>query len=272
VKRLSRKAAGLAVLIILSAYFAVEYLTLPGVAFLKQTIPNETTLMRQRDQEYEALHNGKAPKHFQIVVPYGAISDSLKAAVLIGEDDAFFQHEGFDYERIKEALTVDWEQKRFVRGASTITQQLAKNLFLSTSKNPVRKLKEAILAYRLEKELGKRRILDIYLNVIEWGDNVYGAEAASRYYFGKPAAQLSLSEAVLLAAIIPNPRRMNPFISLKRSQFRRSVILDRLHRYHHISEAEYRVALSAPLTLKGKPSDVPVETGPEPSPDFDPRE
>lgn len=206
--------------------------------------------MEQRDGEFEASRHRKPPQHFQIVVPYQAISDSLKTAVLIGEDDAFFQHEGFDYERIKEALTVDWEQKRFARGASTITQQLAKNLFLSTSKNPIRKLKEAVLAYRLERDLGKRRIFEIYLNVIEWGQNVYGAEAASRYYLGKSASQLTLNEAVLLAAIIPNPVRMNPLISLKRSQFRRGLILERMYRYHHISEQEYRAAVSAPLILR----------------------
>ncbi|MBZ5554299.1 MAG: monofunctional biosynthetic peptidoglycan transglycosylase [Acidobacteriia bacterium] len=248
-----KRTVALAVLVVITAYLGVEYFSLPDVTFLRKTIPAETALMRQRDEEFEASHHRKAPSHFQVIVPYQAISNSMKTAVLIGEDDAFFQHEGFDYQRIKEALTVDWEQKRFARGASTVTQQLAKNLFLSTSKNPVRKLKEAVLAYRLERDLGKRRIFEIYLNVIEWGQNVYGAEAASRYYLGKSAAQLTLNEAVLLAAIIPNPLRMNPLISLKRSQLRRSIILDRMYRYHHISEEEYRAALSAPLILRTTP-------------------
>ncbi|MBZ5534402.1 MAG: monofunctional biosynthetic peptidoglycan transglycosylase [Acidobacteriia bacterium] len=246
----SKRTIALAVIVFVAGYLAVEYLSLPGVAFLRKTIPAETALMRQRDGEFQASHDRQPPPHFQVVIPYQAISSSLKAAVLIGEDDAFFQHEGFDYQRIKEALTLDWEQKRFARGASTITQQLAKNLFLSTSKNPIRKLKEAVLAYRLERDLGKRRIFEIYLNVIEWGQNVYGAEAASRYYLGKSASQLSLNEAVLLAAIIPNPLRLNPFISLKRSQYRRGIILERMYRYHHISEEEYRSALSAPLILR----------------------
>lgn len=242
------------------AYGTFEYVTLPDVSFLETTIPAETALMKQRDREYAKVHSGKKTKHLQTIVPYGAISNSLKTAVLLGEDDAFFVHEGFDYQRMKEALTADWEKKRFARGASTITQQLAKNLFLSTSKNPIRKLKEAILTYRMEQRLEKRRIFEVYLNVIEWGDNVYGAEAASRYYFGKPAAQLNLNEAVLLAAIIPNPRRMNPFASLKHSQNRRSIILDHLYRYHHLTEAEYQAALTAPLILRGMKT--PSETTP----------
>ncbi|MGB7622261.1 MAG: monofunctional biosynthetic peptidoglycan transglycosylase [Terriglobia bacterium] len=252
-RRLSKRTLGVTILLLVALYVGIEYLSLPDVAFLKKKLPEETALMEQRDHEYEVRHHGKAPEHFQVVVSYNALPDSLKTAVLIGEDDAFFQHEGFDYQRIKEALTVDWEKKRFARGASTITQQLAKNLFLSTSKNPIRKLKEAILASRLEKELGKRRIFEIYLNVIEWGENVYGAEAASRYYFGKSASQLSLNEAVLLAAIIPSPVRMNPFASLKRSQFRRGIILDRMYRYHHISEEEYHAASSDSLVLRSNP-------------------
>lgn len=247
--------------LLVATYLGFEYLTLPDVTFLNDTLPTETALMKQRDREYAATHNGRAPKHSQSIVPYSAISNSLKAAVLIGEDDAFFAHEGFDYKRIKEAVTMDWEKKRFARGASTITQQLAKNLFLSTSKNPIRKLKEAILTHRMEQELEKKRIFEIYLNVIEWGENIYGAEAASRYYFGKSASQLSINEAVLLAAIIPNPRRMNPFNGLRHSQFRRGVILDRMYRYHHISDQEYQAALNSPILLRGKDSSL-----------FDPRD
>ncbi len=257
----------LLLLLLFFAFLLFEYLTLPSVAFLKKTIPTETGLMRQRDEEYAESHHGKIPKHFQIIVPYSAISTNLKTAILVGEDDAFFEHEGFDYQRIREALILDWEKKRFARGASTITQQLAKNVFLSTSKNPIRKLKEAVLTYRLEHELDKRRIFEIYLNVIEWGENVYGAEAASRYYFGKSASQLSLNEAVLLAAIIPNPRRMNPFVSLRFSRYRRGVILDHLYRYHHITQDEYQAALNAPIILRGaKPAEaIPTQPAEEKS-------
>lgn len=250
----SPKTIACAVVLMFSGYLVVEYLTLPDVTFLEKTIPVNTALMRQRDREYADKHNGKAPRHFQTIIPYNTISNSLKTAVLIGEDDAFFEHEGFDYKSIKDAITLDWEKKRFARGASTITQQLAKNLFLSTSKSPLRKIKEAILTYRMEKTLEKRRILEIYLNVIEWGENVYGAESASRYYFAKSAAQLSVNEAVLLASIIPNPRRMNPLLNLKSTQFRRGLLLERMYRYHHITETEYQAALSGPLTFRGTKS------------------
>ncbi|MDD5543583.1 MAG: monofunctional biosynthetic peptidoglycan transglycosylase [Acidobacteriia bacterium] len=244
-------------LLALVGYMTYVYFTLPSVDFLQDTIPKETALMKQRDEEYAEKHNGKLPRHMQIVASYSAISDYLKSAVLIGEDDAFFQHEGFDYARMRQALTEDWEKKRFARGASTITQQLAKNVFLSTSKNPIRKFREAILAHRLEQTLEKRRIFEIYLNVIEWGDNVYGAEAAAQYYFGKSASQLNLQEAVVLAAIIPNPRRMNPLANPHYSEYRRGVILDHLYRYHRISETDYQIALNAPLLLRGQTPNPP---------------
>jgi monofunctional biosynthetic peptidoglycan transglycosylase len=129
-----------------------------------------------------------------------------------------------------------------VRGGSTITQQLAKNLYLSTSKNPLRKLREFLIARRLEEELGKRRILEIYLNVIEWGDGIYGAEAASHTYFGKPSKDLSVREAVLLAAVIPNPRRMNPSRPSRRVEYRFDLILSRMHQYRQINDQEFESA------------------------------
>ncbi len=129
-----------------------------------------------------------------------------------------------------------------MRGGSTITQQLAKNLYLSTSKNPLRKLREFLIARRLEEELGKRRILEIYLNVIEWGDGIYGAEAASHAYFGKPSKDLSVREAVLLAAVIPNPRRMNPSRPSRRVEYRFDLILSRMHQYRQISDQEFESA------------------------------
>jgi monofunctional biosynthetic peptidoglycan transglycosylase len=113
-------------------------------------------------------------------VSYSHVSPELKRAVLVAEDDAFFQHEGVDLAQLQESLEIDWAKGKFTRGASTITQQLAKNLYLSPSKNPLRKLRELIIARRLEAELKKARILEIYLNVIEWGDGIYGAEATGR--------------------------------------------------------------------------------------------
>ena len=143
-------------------------------------------------------------------MPYSRISQHLKKAVIVTEDAAFWQHQGIDYDALRESMEVNWERGEFARGASTITQQLAKNLYLSPSKNPMRKLRELIIARRLEAELKKARILELYLNVIEWGDGVYGAEAAARNYFQKRAIDLTPSEAALLAAIIVNPRVMNP--------------------------------------------------------------
>ena len=143
-------------------------------------------------------------------VGYARISPHLKRAVLVAEDDAFWQHDGIDVDQLRESIEADWRQGRFLRGGSTITQQLAKNLYLSPSKNPLRKLRELMITRRLEAELKKARILEIYLNVIEWGDGVYGAEAAARTYFSKPAADLGPQESALLAAAIINPRVLNP--------------------------------------------------------------
>src|SRR5205807_9638826 len=156
----------------------------------------------------EALAKGLKPRRVQRWVGYAHISPDLKRAVLVAGDDAFFQHEGVDFEQLQESLEVDWARGRFSRGASTITQQLAKNLYLSPSKNPLRKLRELIIARRLEAELKKARILELYLNVIEWGDGVYGAEAASQVYFNEPAAELAPEESALLAGAIVNPREM----------------------------------------------------------------
>src|SRR5688572_2736713 len=172
-------AGGFAVLI-------YSYLTLPDVRSLRKTNPSSTAFMELRARE--ARVNRKTAKRVQRWMPYGRISPSLSRAVLVAEDDAFWQHEGVDFDQIQASLEVDWERGRFVRGASTITQQLAKNLYLSPARNPLRKFRELIIARRLEAELTKARILEIYLNVIEWGDGVYGADAAARTYFSTPAS------------------------------------------------------------------------------------
>ena len=196
--------------------------------------------MQQRAQEAQTA--GRKLKKNQIWVPYHSISSYLKSAILIGEDDAFYHHEGYDLEQIKESFIKNWEKKGWVRGGSTITQQLAKNLYLSTSKNPLRKLKEFLIARRLEEELSKGRIFEIYLNVIEWGHGIYGAEAASRTYFAKSALDLNVKEAVLLAAIIPSPRRISPLRQTTRLRSRVDLILSRMVQYHHISQEEYQAA------------------------------
>ena len=190
------------------AWLAYIYLTLPDVRPLRTENPTTTAWMELRDRE--ALGKGRRPRRMQRWIAYNRISPDLKRAVLVAEDDAFWQHEGVDFEQLQESLEKDWARGRLLRGGSTITQQLAKNLYLSPSKNPLRKLRELIIARRLEAELKKARILELYLNVIEWGDGIYGVDAASRAYFQSNAASLGPSESAMLAAAIVNPRLLNP--------------------------------------------------------------
>jgi monofunctional biosynthetic peptidoglycan transglycosylase len=161
-------------------------------------------------------------------VSYGRISPHLTRAVQVAEDARFWQHEGIDLEQLRESIETNIERGEFARGASTITQQLAKNLYLSPSKNPVRKLRELLIARRLEAELDKRRIFELYLNVIEWGDGIYGAEAAARKYFRKSAAALGPQESALLAAAIVNPRVLDPARPSARLKRRQQMIARRM--------------------------------------------
>lgn len=220
----------LRVLIGLSAaafgYLGYLYLTLPDVSVLRTTNPTTTAFIDLRAMEARA--RGEAPRPRQRWVPYSRISPTLRRAVLVAEDGAFWKHAGIDVEQMRASLEHDLERGRFSRGGSTITQQLAKNLYLSPSKNPFRKLRELLIARRLEADLTKTRILEIYLNVIEWGDQVYGAEAASRAYFGKPAAALEPGEAAMLAACIINPRLLNPSKATPRLLRRQRLILSRM--------------------------------------------
>src|SRR5438045_1035078 len=208
------------------AWLAYIYLTLPDVRPLKTENPTTTAWMELRDRE--AAAKGRSPRRVQRWVSYNHVSPNLKRAVLVAEDDAFWQHEGIDFEQLQESIEKDWARGRLLRGGSTITQQLAKNLYLSPSKNPLRKLRELIIARRLEAELKKARILELYLNVIEWGDGVYGVEAATRAYFQISAAELGPSESALLAAAIANPRLLNPARPGVRLLRRQQLILRRM--------------------------------------------
>jgi monofunctional glycosyltransferase len=199
------------------AYLAYIYLTLPDVRSLQKTNPNTSAFMELRKDEAREAGRKFAIRHQW--VPYSRISPMLKRAVIVTEDAAFFDHDGIDIEEIKASLEKNWEEGQFLRGGSTITQQLAKNLYLSPSRNPIRKVKELFIARRLEAALTKQRIFEIYLNVIEWGDGIFGCEAASRAYFGKPCASLEMAEAALMAgAIIRLLRRQQ--IIMKRMGFR----------------------------------------------------
>ncbi|PYR30128.1 MAG: monofunctional biosynthetic peptidoglycan transglycosylase [Acidobacteria bacterium] len=205
---------------------AYAYIMLPDVRPLRTSNPPITAFMLLRAREAQA--RGVAPRRVQRWVSYRQISPELTRAVLAAEDDAFWKHEGVDFEQLQESIEIDWARGRLVRGASTITQQLAKNLYLSPSKNPVRKLLELILARRLEAQLTKARILELYLNVIEWGDGLYGAEAAARTYFHTSASTVSANESALLAAAIANPRVFNPGRPTARLIRRQQLILRRM--------------------------------------------
>ncbi len=191
--------------VLLIAGFAAFYLVYPDVSKIRKQNPGKTSFMEYRENEYRA--KGRKIKIQHNWVPLSSISPYLMKAVLIAEDDKFWKHHGFDKEAIQKAFEKNLESGKFKLGGSTISQQLTKNLYLTPAKNPVRKLKEAIITWRLEKTLSKRRILELYLNVVEWGDGIFGAEAAARRHFGKPAAALTAEEAAKLAAALPNPRR-----------------------------------------------------------------
>ncbi|MDI6739671.1 MAG: monofunctional biosynthetic peptidoglycan transglycosylase [Candidatus Edwardsbacteria bacterium] len=199
---------------------------LPQIGDLRKRNPATTALMAQRAAEARA--KGKQFRPVQLFVPYGSISPHLKRAVLIAEDAGFFLHSGVDYEELTEAFKADWKKKRWARGASTITMQLAKNLYLSNRKTLARKFSEFIIARRMDEELSKTRILELYFNYIEWGDGTFGCQAASRLYFNASALDLTPEQAIRLAAIIVNPRRYNPFSDTKRMQNRRRWIAERM--------------------------------------------
>lgn len=178
---------------------------------LARDIPSSTGVMRQREEE--VLAAGRKPRHLQKTVPLRAISKNLVHAVLSAEDPNFFGHAGIDWDAVKESIETNIEKGRYARGGSTITQQLAKNLFYTTRKSLIRKAREGIVATWMERDLTKQRIIEIYLNVIEWGDGVYGCEAAARRYYRTSCAALSVDQAAGLAAMIPSPRRINPRIN-----------------------------------------------------------
>jgi monofunctional biosynthetic peptidoglycan transglycosylase len=236
------------------------YLTLPDVRPLATTNPMTTAWMEMRQEQARA--EGRKLRHEHRWAPYSRISPHLKRAVIVAEDSAFWRHEGVDIEQIRESMEINLEQGRALRGASTITQQLAKNLYLSPSRNPIRKLRELIIARRLEAQLDKARILEIYLNVIEWGDGVWGVEAASRRYFGVPASRLSGPQAALLAGAIINPRVYNPGKPNARLLRRQRIVLRRM----------YAVIPPTPVGTSSspEPADAPPPEDLQPLPPSDP--
>ena len=212
-----------------SALLSLYWLaTLPDVSWLAKHNPTETALIEER--RAQAREEGKNLKSQWIWVSMSRISPYLQRAVVATEDASFFEHEGFDWEGIKDAAVYNLEAGEFKRGGSTITQQLAKNLYLSSERSLLRKAREALITRSLEHELTKRRILELYLNVAEWGHGIFGAEAASRHHFGKSASELNMEEAALLAAILPSPRRYDPMRITKYLRNRQQHILPRIER------------------------------------------
>lgn len=208
--------------------FFLQYLTLPNNSLqsLRKNNPKKTAMMVQREDE--ASSSVKPFAIQQQWVPISRISKNLINAVIVSEDGMFYEHDGVDWYELEESIIKNLEKGKAARGGSTISQQLSKNLYLSTSKDPIRKLKELIITLRMERTLSKRRILEIYLNVIEWGNGVFGAEAAAKKYFGKSASQLSREEAAQMAAVIPSPRRNQPNVLTRYIARRTSIILNRM--------------------------------------------
>ncbi|MDX2251161.1 MAG: monofunctional biosynthetic peptidoglycan transglycosylase [Nitrospira sp.] len=207
--------------------------TMPDVGALARHNPKSTALMEHRLAT--ASEKGRTVTAQWTWVPLGRISSHLRRAVIAAEDASFFVHEGFDWEGIRDAALYNLEAGEMKRGGSTITQQLAKNLYLSSERSMFRKAREALITRSLEQHLTKERILELYLNVAEWGRGVYGAEAAARHHFGKSAADLTQDEAAWLAAMLPSPQRYDPI--------RKTVALTKRHQrilrwIHKVSTVE----------------------------------
>jgi monofunctional biosynthetic peptidoglycan transglycosylase len=238
------KTAAIVILALFTLFVVYEVFTFPRVSDLQTKNPETTSMIEQRAKE--ARDAGHEPRRLQQWVPLERISVNLQRAVLAGEDTNFVTHHGFDYEAIQRAWDdaqkesekeakqegdqdeSSWipQMPTFKRGASTISQQLAKNLYLSSERTFARKVKEAAITYFLERSLSKCRILEIYLNVIEWGDGIYGAEAAAQFYFHKHASDLTPAEAAYLSAMIPSPLNVfNPQKNPRRVVRRQRVIL-----------------------------------------------
>jgi monofunctional biosynthetic peptidoglycan transglycosylase len=235
------------------ALLLIWLLIMPDVSTLRATNPTTTALMEAR----RAQAQGHKIERQWMWVPLSRISPYLRQAVVAGEDASFFTHEGFDWEGIKDAALYNLEAGKLKRGGSTITQQLAKNLYLSSERSLLRKAREALITRSLEQHLPKERILELYLNVVEWGQGIYGAEAAARHHFKKPSRDLTADEAAWLAAILPSPRRYDPL--------RKTTFLTRRH--ERILKQITRGAHQAPQ-LEPEPKsepDLEPESDPEPN-------
>jgi len=238
------------ILLVVVGLMVIAYLLLlasiPGVSEINRFHPESTV---NRLDHFDWDRGLIAP--VRRYVPLYRIAPELRTAVIISEDDTFFEHSGINLKELKKAFQENLKKRRFARGASTITMQLARNAFLSRRKTLIRKIKEIILAKRIEKIWNKQKIFEYYLNIVEWGENVYGAEAAARYYFDKPAAQLTLAEATMLAGILPNPIVLNPFKNWTGAKRRQLRVLRLMKTARLINEQELQRLVSQPIYLRG---------------------
>ncbi len=232
------KIIGIAILLVVGVAGFYFYVGLPDVSDLKIKNPRSTALMVQRYKEAKNVDSTFRIR--QKWIELEAIPKLLRETVRVTEDASFYQHKGIDFTELKEAIKKNWAKKEYARGASTITQQLAKNLYLSTEKSIIRKIKEVLITLRLEKDLSKDRIFEIYLNVIEWGPGIFGVKMASEYYFHKDAGQLTLEEIIRLVAVIPRPLKTNPTENSDWLKWKARWILDALRRYAYIDEEQHQ--------------------------------
>jgi monofunctional biosynthetic peptidoglycan transglycosylase len=243
--------AGLGVLVlcvlILGAWTMRAISNLPDVSTLKHYRPAAAAEVLDKDGNPLTIFYDRK---FRIWVPISGLPDVVINAVVIAEDDTFFEHHGVNYKATREAMLHDMRKRKFSRGGSTITQQMIKNVFLSKEKTLTRKLREYVLARKAEEILTKHRILEIYLNEVEWGENIYGIEAASRFYLDKHASELTPGEAALLAGMLPNPRYYNPYKRPEKARIRQERVLFNMQQAKVISQDEYAAALQSPLKLR----------------------
>ena len=203
--RTAMRWAGLVLVACLVVVVAFQFWYFAWIAWWKWNNPGETSFMVREETALREKNRRAELRHRW--VPYERISIHLKRAVIASEDARFSEHEGVDWDAIEKAYETNLKRGRPAKGGSTITQQLAKNLFLSPERSYVRKGQELLITYMIEALWDKRRILEVYLNVVEWGEGVFGAEAAARHYYGIPAAQLGPEQSARLAAYLPNPKR-----------------------------------------------------------------
>lgn len=222
-------------------FFGYLYFTLPDVNYLKTRNPRFTALMELRAKQEKKRFSLNQINYEWISL--SEVPDMMKKCVIVSEDASFWIHSGIDWFEVRESVKKDLKSGNFSRGGSTLTQQVAKNLFLSPQKNLQRKFREWFIARSLERNLSKKRILEIYLNIAEWGENLYGIKAAAGKYFHKLPVDLTLDEMIKLAAVLPKPLKLNPARPSRNLFWRSKIILQRLKRFKYVDQSQFEAEL-----------------------------